>query len=109
MEHLFKKTDLEFRFSLNMNILLNGKIPKISSLKNLLENYINHSRDTLIRRSKFRLNNIDARLHLLEGFLVAFLNLDRVINIIRFNHNPKFDLQKEFDLSETQVDAILNM
>ena len=109
MEHLFKKTDLEFRFSLNMNILLNGKIPKVSSLKNLLENYINHSRDTLIRRSKFRLNNIDARLHLLEGFLVAFLNLDRVINIIRFNHNPKFDLQKEFDLSDTQVDAILNM
>ena len=109
MEHLFKKTDLESRFSLNMNVLIDGKLPRVSSLKDLLQNYINNCRNILIRRSKFRLVNIDSRLHLLEGFIVTYLNLDRVINIIRFNDNPKLDLQKEFDLSELQAEAILNM
>ena len=109
MEHLFKKTDLESRFSLNMNVLIDGKLPRVSSLKDLLQNYINNCRNILIRRSKFRLINIDSRLHLLEGFIVTYLNLDRVINIIRFNDNPKLDLQKEFDLSELQAEAILNM
>ena len=109
MEHLFKKTDLESRFSLNMNVLFDGKIPRVSSLKDLLLNYIDHSRNILIRRSKFRLRNIDSRLHLLEGFIVTYLNLDRVISIIRYNDNPKLDLQKEFDLSELQAEAILNM
>ena len=109
MEHLFKKTDLESRFSLNMNVLFDGKIPRVSSLKDLLLNYIDHSRNILIRRSKFRLRNIDSRLHLLEGFIVTFLNLDRIISIIRYNDNPKLDLQKEFDLSDLQAEAILNM
>ena len=109
MEHLFKKTDLESRFSLNMNVLFDGKIPRVSSLKDLLLNYIDHSRNILIRRSKFRLRNIDSRLHLLEGFIVTYLNLDRVISIIRYNDNPKLDLQKEFDLSDLQAEAILNM
>ena len=109
MEHLFKKTDLESRFSLNMNVLFDGKMPRVSSLKDLLLNYIDHSRNILIRRSKFRLRNIDSRLHLLEGFIVTYLNLDRVISIIRYNDNPKLDLQKEFDLSELQAEAILNM
>ena len=109
MEHLFKKTDLESRFSLNMNVLFDGKMPRVSSLKDLLLNYIDHSRNILIRRSKFRLRNIDSRLHLLEGFIVTYLNLDRVISIIRYNDNPKLDLQKEFDLSDLQAEAILNM
>ena len=109
MEHLFKKTDLESRFSLNMNVLFDGKMPRVSSLKDLLLNYIDHSRNILIRRSKFRLRNIDSRLHLLEGFIVTFLNLDKVISIIRYNDNPKLDLQKEFDLSDLQAEAILNM
>ena len=109
MEHLFKKTDLESRFSLNMNVLFDGKMPRVSSLKDLLQNYIDHSRNILIRRSKFRLRNIDSRLHLLEGFIVTYLNLDRVISIIRHNENPKLDLQKEFDLSDLQAEAILNM
>ena len=109
MEHLFKQTDLESRFSLNMNVLFDGKTPRVSSLKDLLQNYIDHSRNILIRRSKFRLRNIDSRLHLLEGFIVTYLNLDRVISIIRYNDNPKLDLQKEFDLSELQAEAILNM
>jgi len=109
MEHLFKKTDLESRFSLNMNVLFDGKIPRVSSLKDLLLNYIDHSRNILIRRSKFRLRNIDSRLHILEGFIVTYLNLDRVISIIRYNDNPKLDLQKEFDLSDLQAEAILNM
>ena len=109
MEHLFKKTDLESRFSLNMNVLFDGKMPRVSSLKDLLLNYIDHSRNILIRRSKFRLRNIDSRLHLLEGFIVTYLNLDKVISIIRYNDNPKLDLQKEFDLSDLQAEAILNM
>ena len=109
MEHLFKKTDLESRFSLNMNVLFDGKMPRVSSLKDLLLNYIDHSRNILIRRSKFRLRNIDSRLHLLEGFIVTYLNLDIVISIIRYNDNPKLDLQKEFDLSDLQAEAILNM
>ena len=103
MEHLFKKTDLENRFSLNMNVLQDGKMPRVLSLKDLLQNYINHGRNILIRRSNYRLKNIDARLHLIEGFLVTYLNIDRVINIIRFNEKPKSDLQEEFDLSEIQV------
>ena len=109
MEHLFKKTDLESRFSLNMNVLFDGKLPRVSSLKDLIQNYIDHCRNILIRRSKFRLINIDSRLHLLEGFILTYINLDKVISIIRFNDNPKLDLQKEFDLSELQADAILNM
>ena len=109
MEHLFKKTDLENRFSLNMNVLQDGKMPKVLSLKDLLQNYINHGRNILIRRSNYRLKNIDTRLHLIEGFLVTYLNIDRVINIIRFNEKPKSDLQEEFDLSEIQAEAILNM
>ncbi len=109
MEHLFKKTDLEYRFSLNMNVLFDGKLPRVSNLKELLLNYIDHCRNILIRRSKFRLRNIDSRLHLLEGFIVTYLNVDKVISIIRFNENPKLDLQKEFDLSELQAEAILNM
>ena len=109
MEHLFKKTDLENRFSLNMNVLQDGKMPRVLSLKDLLQNYINHGRNILIRRSNYRLKNIDTRLHLIEGFLVTYLNIDRVINIIRFNEKPKSDLQEEFDLSEIQAEAILNM
>ena len=109
MEHLFKKTDLENRFSLNMNVLQDCKMPRVLSLKDLLQNYINHGRNILIRRSNYRLKNIDTRLHLIEGFLVTYLNIDRVINIIRFNEKPKSDLQEEFDLSEIQAEAILNM
>ncbi len=109
MEILFKRTELESRFSLNMNVLIDGKVPKVSSLRELLNEYLRHSRDVLIRRSKFRLENIETRLHLLEGYLVAFFNLDKVINIIRYNDEPKLDLQNEFDLTEKQAEAILNM
>ena len=92
-----------------MNVLQDGKMPRVLSLKDLLQNYINHGRNILIRRSNYRLKNIDTRLHLIEGFLVTYLNIDRVINIIRFNEKPKSDLQEEFDLSEIQAEAILNM
>ena len=80
METLFKKTDLETRFSLNMNVLINGKIPKVSSLRELLNGYLGHARNVLIRRSEFRLKNIETRLHLLEGYLLVFFNLDKVRN-----------------------------
>ena len=109
MEVLFKKTDLEARFSLNMNVLISGKIPKVSSLRELLDEFLRHARDVLTRRSKFRLENIETRLHLLEGYLLTFFNLDKVISIIRYNEAPKLDLQNEFDLTEKQAEAILNM
>ena len=109
MEMLFKKTDLETRFSLNMNVLIDGKIPKVSGLRELLDQYLKHSKEVLTLRSQFRLDNIEMRLHLLEGYLVAFFNLDKVISIIRYNEKPKLDLQNEFDLTDKQAEAILNM
>ncbi len=109
MEMLFKKTDLETRFSLNMNVLIDGKIPKVSGLRELLDQYLKHSKEVLALRSQFRLDNIEMRLHLLEGYLVAFFNLDKVISIIRYNEKPKLDLQNEFDLTDKQAEAILNM
>ena len=109
MEMLFKKTDLETRFSLNMNVLIDGKIPKVSGLRELLDQYLKHSKEVLALRSQFRLDNIEMRLHLLEGYLVAFFNLDKVISIIRYNEEPKLDLQNEFDLTDKQAEAILNM
>ena len=82
METLFKQTDLETRFSLNLNVLIDGRTPKVCSLKEVLNSFLQHQKDVLIRRSKFNLDKIDHRLEVLEGYIVAFLNLDRVIDII---------------------------
>src|SRR5580693_8909849 len=109
MESLFKLTELESRVPLNMNVLVNGRIPKVLGLAEALSEWLAHRRDVLLRRSRHRLAQIEHRLEVLGGFLVAYLNLDKVIKIIRSEDEPKPVLIKTFKLSEVQADAILNM
>jgi len=131
MGSLFRNSDLEVRFSLNMNVLIDGKVPKVCSLKEVLRAFLDHRRDVLRRRSQHRIEKIDARLEVLEGLLIAFLNLDRVIDIIRYDEDPKAALmaedwskphiratsEKDYrpptttegELTEVQAEAILNM
>ncbi len=92
---LFRNSDLEVRVPLNMNVLVDGVTPKVCSLKEVLRAFLDHRRDILIRRSRHRLGRIDHRLEVLEGFLLAFLNLDRVIEIIRYDDDPKAALMYE--------------
>ncbi len=109
MEMLFRQCDLEVRISLNMNVLIDGRTPKVCSLKEVLRAFLDHRRDVLLRRSRFRYNQIDRRLHVLEGYLAAFVNLDEVIRIIRTEEEPKPVLMETFALTEVQAEAILNM
>ena len=109
METLFRASDLETRFSMNMNVLIDGLTPKVCSMKEVLRAFIDHRREVLLRRSKHRLDKIDRRLEVLEGYIIAFLNLDRVIEIIRYEDDPKAVMMAEFTLSEVQAEAILNM
>jgi len=89
MNALYRNSDLETRFSLNMNVLIDGRTPKVCSLKEVLRAFLDHRRAVLIRRARHRLAKIDHRLEVLEGFIIAFLNLDRVIDIIRYDDDPK--------------------
>jgi topoisomerase IV subunit A len=109
MESLFKLTELESRVPLNMNVLVRGRIPKVVGLAEALSEWLTHRRDVLLRRSRWRLNQIEHRLEVLGGYLVAYLNLDKVIKIIRTEDEPKPALMKTFKLSEVQAEAILNM
>ena len=131
MGMLFRNSDLESRFSLNMNVLIDGRVPKVCSLKECLRAFLDHKRDVLIRRSQHRMDKIDHRLEILEGFILTFLHLDRVIDIIRYDDEPKAALMRESwgrthvratsdkdyrtpppgdgELSEVQTEAILNM
>jgi topoisomerase-4 subunit A len=109
MEQLFRQTDLETRIGLNMNVLDVGLIPRVMSLKEVLQAFVNHRRDVLERRTAHRLEKIATRLNVLEGYLAVFLNLDKVIKIIRNEDEPKPKLMKAFDLNEEQAEAILNM
>ena len=109
MESLFKLTELENRVSLNMNVLSQGKVPIVMSLRQVLLEWLAHRRDVLQRRSRFRLSQIERRLEILGGLLIAYLNIDEVIRIIRFEDEPKQKLIVRFDLTEIQVEAILNM
>ena len=109
MESLFKLTELESRIPLNMNVLVKGKVPKVMGLAEVLREWLDHRRDVLVRRSKHRLAQIDHRLEVLGGYLIAYLNLDKVIKIIRNEDEPKPVLMKTFKLSDVQADAILNM
>ncbi|HEY2070892.1 MAG TPA: DNA topoisomerase IV subunit A [Rhizomicrobium sp.] len=109
MEQLFRQCDLEVRISLNMNVLDGGTIPKVMSLKEALVAFIDHRRDVLVRRSTHRLEKIAARLEVLDGYLIVYLDLDKVIRIIRTEDEPKPKLIKAFKLSEVQAEAILNM
>jgi topoisomerase IV subunit A len=109
MEQLFRQSDLETRFPLNMNVLDKGLVPRVMSLREVLNAFIDHRREVLERRSKHRLEKIAARLEVLEGYLAVYLNLDKVIKIIRSEDEPKPKLTKAFSLTDTQADAILNM
>ncbi|HXX25258.1 MAG TPA: DNA topoisomerase IV subunit A [Pseudolabrys sp.] len=109
MESLFKLTELESRIPLNMNVLVKGRVPMVVGLAEALREWLDHRRDVLLRRSKHRLAEIEHRLEVLGGYLVAYLNLDKVIKIIRTKDEPKPVLMKTFRLSEVQADAILNM
>ncbi|MEJ6500641.1 MAG: DNA topoisomerase IV subunit A [Rhodobacterales bacterium] len=131
METLFRQSDLEVRFSMNMNVLIDGRTPKVCSMKEVLRAFLDHRRDVLQRRSQFRLEKIDHRLEVLEGLIIAFLNLDRVIDIIRYDDEPKAALMREDwsldhrraasekdyqpplpgegELSDLQAESILNM
>ncbi len=134
MGMLFRSSDLEVRFSLNLNVLIDGLTPKVCSMKEVLRAFLDHRQEVLIRRSTHRMEKIDHRLEVLEGFIIAFLNLDRVIDIIRYDDDPKAGLmyedwsipharaQDEADyvpplaktgddpsLSDVQAEAILNM
>src|SRR6202451_4247375 len=109
MESLFKLTELESRVPLNMNVLVNGRVPKVLGLAEALSEWLGHRRDVLLRRSRYLLSQIEHRIEVLGGYLVAYLNLDKVIKIIRNADEPKPVLMKTFKLSEVQADAILNM
>ncbi|TMJ99163.1 MAG: DNA topoisomerase IV subunit A [Alphaproteobacteria bacterium] len=109
MESLFKLSEFETRIPLNMNVLVRGRIPKVIGLAEVLTEWLAHRREVLLRRSQFRLGQIEHRLEVLGGYLVAYLNLDRVIKIIRKEDEPKPVLMRTFRLSDVQADAILNM
>ena len=108
MESLFKLCDLESRFSMNMNVLDRGA-PKVMSLREVIIAYLDHRREVVVRRARFRLDKIEKRLHLLEGYLKAFLNIDEVIRIIREEDEPKQELIKRFELTDIQAEAVLNL
>jgi topoisomerase-4 subunit A len=109
MEHLYKQTDMETRFGLNMNVIDAHQVPRVMNLREVLQAFLDHRHEVLVRRTKFRLDKIQHRLEILGGYLIAFLNLDEVILIIREEDEAKAALIKSFDLSEVQAEAILNM
>src|ERR1700680_734327 len=109
MESLFKLTELESRIPLNLNVLVKGRIPKVLGLAECLREWLDHLRDVLLRRSNYRKEQIEHRLEVLGGYLIAYLNIDKVIKIIRTEDEPKPALIKAFKLTEIQADAILNM
>ncbi|MGB3407968.1 MAG: DNA topoisomerase IV subunit A [Jannaschia sp.] len=133
MSTLYRMSELETRFSLNMNVLIDGVTPRVCSLREVLQAFLSHRQDVLLRRSRHRMDKIDHRLEVLEGFIIAYLNLDRVIDIIRYDEAPKDALMfepwgeghvrardesdyvsplpttKQATLTEVQAEAILNM
>ncbi|HUO21483.1 MAG TPA: DNA topoisomerase IV subunit A [Caulobacteraceae bacterium] len=108
MESLFKLSDLETRFPVNMNVLDARGTPGVMGLKAALKAFLDHRREVLVRRARHRLAKIEARLHILEGLLIVYLNLDEVIRIVRFEDQPKAKLIEAFGLTEIQAEAILN-
>ena len=109
MEQLFKQTELETRFSLNMNVLDADHTPRVMNLREVLQAFLDHRHDVLIRRTNNRLGKVAHRMEMLEGYLIAYLNLDEVIRIIREEDEPKAALMKRFKLTDGQAEAILNM
>ena len=108
MESLFRLSELEARIPMNMNVLTGGLVPRVLGLSEALRAWLDHRREVLQRRSRFRLGQIDKRLEILRGLLIVYLDLDRVIKIIREEDEPKIELMKVFDLTEVQANAILD-
>jgi topoisomerase IV subunit A len=109
MESLFRLTELESRIPLNLNVLVKGRVPKVLGLAECLREWLDHLRDVLVRRYNYRKAQIENRLEVLGGYLIAYLNIDKVIKIIRTEDEPKPALIKAFKLTEVQAEAILNM
>ncbi|ANI78876.1 MULTISPECIES: DNA topoisomerase IV subunit A [Sphingobium] len=109
MDSLFRLTDLENRFPLNLNVLDAARTPRVLGLKPVLVEWLKHQIDVLVRRARHRLDKIAARMELLDGYIIAYLNLDRVIEIIRTEDEPKALMMEEFQLNDRQAEAILNM
>ena len=109
MESLYRVTDLEIRYGVNMNVLGANGIPRVMNLREMLQAFLDHRHEVLVRKSKFRLDQIARRLEIVSGFITCFLNLDEVIRIIREEDEPKPELMQAFDLTEIQAEAILNM
>ena len=109
MEQLYRQTDLEVRFGLNLNVLCADGVPRVQGLREVLQAYLDYRQVVLVRRCKFRVGKINHRLEVLDGYLIAHLNLDEVIKIIRSKDEPKPVLMKRFKLTDTQAEAILNM
>ena len=109
MDSLFRLTDLENRFPLNLNVLDATRTPRVLGLKTVLVEWLRHQIDVLVKRAQHRLDKIAARLELLDGYIIAYLNLDRVIEIIRTEDEPKEVMMAEFGLNDRQAEAILNM
>ncbi len=109
MESLFRLTELESRIPLNLNVLVGGRIPKVVGLAECLREWLDHLRDVLVRRKTYRKEQIERRLEILAGYLIAYLNIDKVIKIIRTEDEPKPVLMKTFKLSDLQAESILNM
>lgn len=109
MEHLFRQTDLETRFSMNMNVLDHEGVPHVMDIRQVLREFLDHRHIVLQRRVKYRLDKINARLEILSGYLIAYLNLDEIIRIIREEDDAKGAMMARFGLTENQAEAILNM
>jgi topoisomerase-4 subunit A len=109
MEALFRNCDLEIKFALNMNVLDGGLVPKVMPLKDVLQAWLNHQQEVLVRRSTHRLEKVIHRLEVLAGYLIVYLNIDEVIRIIRKSDEPKPALMKKFGLTEIQAEAVLNI
>ena len=109
MESLFRLTELEVRVGLNMNVLSAGQIPNVLSLRDVLSQWLEHRIEVLVRRSTFRLKKIEHRLEVLDGYLIAYLNIDEVIRIVRREDDPKAKVIAKFKLSDVQAEAILNL
>jgi topoisomerase IV subunit A len=109
MEQLFRLSELEIKFGLNMNVLSHGQVPNVLGLKDVLQQWLDHRKEVLIRRTNYRLEKIDHRLEVLDGYLIAYLNIDEVIKIVRFEEDPKAKLIARFKLTEVQAEAILNL
>lgn len=109
MEGMFRATELEIRFGLNMNVLSAGQIPNVLSIKDVLKQWLEHRVEVLVRRSQYRLRKIEHRLEVLDGYLIAYLNIDEVIRIVRFEDEPKQRLIARFKLTDVQAEAVLNL